>query len=405
MKRKLLFLCQTLPYPPDGGVWIRTFHVLRLLSQTFEVTALCFERSGIAQHASGYDPAKSAAALSEFAETEVFAIAQNHSRARFVWDHLRSVLSGRAYTHYLYESAAYAKRVRELLRDGAIDLIHMDSLDLVRYLPDCGSVPVVCVHHNVESQLLARRAEVEGPPWMRRYFAHQARLTERDEVRWLPRVACNVAVSEEDASNLRALAPGARVEVIANAVDTDEFRPDSSRRDGVLYIGGTNWFPNLDALRFFCDDILPRLRETVPELRARWVGACSPEQQLEFREQHGVELTGYVDDIRPIAHDAFCHVVPLRAGGGTRLKILTSWAMGKPVVSTSVGCEGLDARDGENILIRDDPSNFAEAVLALRADPAMQERIGAAARETALESYSWPSLAPRIHRLYHDLIG
>jgi glycosyltransferase involved in cell wall biosynthesis len=383
---------------------MRTFHVLRLLSEVFDVTALCFERGGIAQHASLYDPEESARVLGKYAHTEVFRLPQNHSRVRFAWDHLRSLATGRAYTHYLYDSDAFADRIEALLREESFDLVHVDSLDLVRYLPACQPLPIVCVHHNVESQLLARRSEVEGPYWLRCYFALQARLTERDEKRWVPAVACNVAVSEADAETLRRFGSDARVEVVPNAVDTEEFEPGESKREGIVYLGGTNWFPNLDALEYFCESMLPTLRKHDPGFAAQWIGACSPEQQKHFREAHSVTLTGYVPDIRPLARDAFCNIVPLRAGGGTRLKILTSWALGKPVVSTSVGCEGLDARDGENILIRDDPAEFVEAILVLKDDPELQDRIGGAARDTVVSTYSWRSLGPSLHRLYRDLI-
>src|SRR5205807_75841 len=120
-----------------------------------------------------------------------------------------------------------------------------------------------------------------------------------------------------------------------------------------------------------------------------WIGSASAGQQRHYWERHGVELSGYVDDVRPLMQAAACHIVPLRAGGGTRLKILTSWAMGKPVVSTSLGCEGLAAVDGDNILIRDDPADFAGAILAVLGDPALRRRLGERGRATAEARYSW----------------
>jgi glycosyltransferase involved in cell wall biosynthesis len=132
----------------------------------------------------------------------------------------------------------------------------------------------------------------------------------------------------------------------------------------------------------------------------RWIGRASSDEQRRYRDRFGVELTGYVEDVRPPMRQAACHIVPLRSGGGTRLKILNSWAMGKPVVSTSVGCEGLDAVDGENILIRDDPADFADAVRAVLENPSLRRRLSDGARETVARlSLTFSAVPYRAHPL------
>jgi glycosyltransferase involved in cell wall biosynthesis len=202
-------------------------------------------------------------------------------------------------------------------------------------------------------------------------------------------VALNVAVSEQDRAALKRLAPSARVAVVSNGVDLEEFRVEPGRDRGVAFVGGLHWIPNLDALRYFCAEILPRLRELRPDVPVRWLGSASPEQQLQFRSQFGVDVSGYLDDVRPLMQASACHIVPLRAGGGTRLKILNSWAMGKPVVSTSIGCEGLAVSNGENIRIEDDPKAFAEAIVALLDDEPLRRRLGQGGRATVERLYSW----------------
>jgi glycosyltransferase involved in cell wall biosynthesis len=342
--------------------------------------------------------------LRRFADVEVFPIPQRRSRTRFVWDHLRSVARHRVYTTFRYESQAFAARLEAILRSTDIDLIHVDSLDLAGHLGACGHRPVVCVHHDVTSLQLARRAGIEGTEWRRAYLRHQARLTEQSEREWCGRVALNVAVSGEDAAALTRIAPGARVTVVPNGVDVDEFRPDGGAGDGVAYVGGLHWFPNADALQYFSDDILPHLRAARPDLPAAWIGSATDEQRRHYAAKFGVDVTGYVDDVRPQMRDAACHIVPLRAGGGTRLKILNSWAMGKPVVSTTIGCEGLEAVDGGNILIRDDPREFARAVLAVLQDEAMARRLGEAGRATAETHYSWDVIGRGLIERYLDVI-
>lgn len=400
---QLLFLCHTLPYPPDGGVWIRTYHVLRLLARTFDITALCFERPLNAGGGTARDAAASRAALSRLAAVEVFPIPQWHSRGRYAWDHFRSAVRRRAYTTYLYDSRAFRARVDELLRSKTFDLVHVDSLDLFRYLPACDGLPVVCVHHNVESDLLRRRAAIERHAWRGAYLRYQADLTEQVERRWCPRLALNVVVSEQDGALLKQIAPQCRLAIVPNGVDVDEFQPDDAKGAGVAFVGGTRWFPNRDALEFFSAEILPHVRGARADVTVRWIGEATPEQQQSYREQYGIDLTGYVDDVRPFMRDAACHVVPLRAGGGTRLKVLNSWAMGKAVVSTSIGCEGLAAVDGENILIRDEPAQFAEAILAVLEDDALRSRLGERGRATAERLYSWNVVGDRMTETYLSL--
>jgi glycosyltransferase involved in cell wall biosynthesis len=397
---KLLFLCHTLPYPPDGGIWIRTYHVLRLLSQVFDVTALCFERAASSgADSSGQSDAAREALGRVVSSVEVFRIPQRHNRVRFVYDHLRSTVLGRVYTTYVYESRAFERRLHQLLDSTKFDLVHVDSLDLARYLPAVSNLPVACVHIDFESSLLRRRAEVEQNALRRAYFLYQSGRMEEVERRWCRRVALNVAVSERDRDRILQLAPESRVVVVPNGVDTEEFHPDATDGTGVAYVGGTNPFPNLDALEFFSADVLPHLRDP-RGTPIKWIGRASPEQQRAYAEKYGIELTGYVEDVRPLLRDAACHIVPLRVGGGTRLKILNSWAMGKPVVSTSVGCEGLDAIDGENILIRDEPAAFAEAIARVLDDAALRRRLGEGGRATAERLYGWNVVGERMNDAY-----
>jgi glycosyltransferase involved in cell wall biosynthesis len=410
IRKRLLFLCQTLPFPPDGGVNIRSFNILRLLSRRFDVTALCFYRR--AERGNPEAVANAIRGLLPYARVEAFAIPQEHHRTRLLWDHGRSVLRGRAYTVYAYESAAYRKRVRDLVASGEIDLVHMDSLDLAAYLPSLGALPVVCTHHNVESQLLWRRALAEEVPWRRVYLRWQAAWLEALEREWCGRVGLNVAVSDLDRAALQRIAPAARIAVVPNGVDVDAYAPSAGgpgagERGGLVFVGGANWFPNRDALEFFCTDILPHLRNGAtggrPALPIVWVGRSSPQDQERYAADFGVRLTGYVDDIRPYVREATCYVVPLRVGGGTRLKILDAWAMGKAVVSTTVGCEGLAAAPGENILIADTPEEFATAVRHVLTDPVLRERLGRGGRRTAESTYSWDVIGAQVNALYQSL--
>jgi glycosyltransferase involved in cell wall biosynthesis len=401
---RLLFLCHTLPYPPDGGVWIRTYNILRQLATAFDITLLCFERSFQATDVPVTDRSENVAALSQFAQTTVFPIPQRRSTLRYAWDHGRSLARRRVYTAYLYESAAFRRRLMELLVTQRFDLVHVDSLDLCGYLPLLQHLPVSCTHHNAESVLLRRRASAERHPLRRAYIAYQANLTARVERYWCERVALNVVVSEVDESVLRRLSPGARFAVVPNGVDLEYFQPSNGATDGLVFVGAGSWFPNRDGLQYFCNEILPLVRRERP-VAVRWAGWVSDGDRAEFIARHGLELLGHVPDIRPHVLAARCYVVPLRVGGGSRLKILDAWAMGKAVVTTSVGCEGLAAVHGENALIADGPEAFAAAVRQILMDESLALRLGAAARATVEREYGWVSLGLQLIDGYRQLLS
>jgi len=399
---KLLFLSHRLPFPPHNGAAIRTFNILKQLARDFDITALCFDREDSATR--GTPLADRIAALEREARSEVFAIPQQASRARLVWDHLRSVAGRKAYTHYVHQAADYEARLLHHLAEGQWSLVHLESTDLLRFLPLLKKLPVVCTHHNVESSLLRRRAQAERSAPVRGYMRLQASLLENDERRTIGALALNVAVSEDDAAAFRRMAPGARVIVVPNGVDTEAFRPATLPQEGCVFVGGTSWFPNKDGLEWFVQSILPELERRSWNSEVVWVGRATEEEMAKYRGIRGLRLTGYVEDIQPYVHRATCFLVPLRVGGGTRLKILDAWAMGKAVVSTSIGCEGLKTRQDENIVIADTPELFAGQVIQLLHDPERVRRLGDAARRTAVDHYSWNSLGDRMLEEYHRLL-
>lgn len=382
---KLLFLCQNLPYPPDGGAHIRSYHTLRLLCERFDVTALCFYRTSVRTEDRVLE---GISGLEEHAtRAEAFPIPQDERRLRFLRDHAFSVIGGRGYIRWVYESVGFRRRIREL-RGQSFDLVHMDSLDLVAYAPLLVELPVVCAHHNIESNLLRRRSELaEG--WRRRYLRLQARLIEKEERRWCPRMRLNVVVSDADRETLGQLSSQSDILVVPNGVDTEALQPkDGGGREGIVFVGGHTWFPNRDGMEYFVEAILPLIRERQPDIPMTWVGRASEDVQRRY-ERLGVTVTGYVDDIRPYVHKAACFVVPLRVGGGTRLKILDAWALGKAVVSTSAGAEGLRTRHGDNILLADDPQQFADEVCRVVTETELRRALEAAGRDTAVEHYDW----------------
>ena len=346
-RRSLLLLSHRLPFPPHGEATPLTPQHLSACSRTCRSPRVMLRPRVDSATGRMSSLADRMSAMAEFGTFEVFPIPQHGHRLRFLADHVRSVVRQVPYTYYVHDSMPFERRLRALLGEKKFSLAHVESMDLVRFIPMLASLPVVCTHHNVESSLLRRRAANEQSPITRNYLALQASLLEQAEREWLPRVALNIAVSDADRDTLLGFAPGARVVTIPNGVDTDFFTPGTvANPEGCVFVGGTTWYPNRDALKWYVSSVAPALRAIGVSAPTTWVGRASDEELRRFANDPSLHLTGYVDDVRPFVHRAKCFIVPLRVGGGTRLKILDAWAMGAAVVSTSIGCEGLAAVDG-----------------------------------------------------------
>jgi polysaccharide biosynthesis protein PslH len=408
MRKRILFLSQCLPFPPHSGVTNRTYHILRELQREFDVALVAFSRRN---HQPDSASRASAAAKLRLVVSDVrkaAVIGSEWSMALKLRNHLSSLLTGKPYIFYDYSHQAFGRELREELNLAQPDLVHVDSMDLYRWLPSLPPVPIACTHHNVESELLRLRADRIPHRAVRAYMHHQANLVERIERQLCSQFDINVMTSERDAEHLRALARDARTSVVPNGVDVEYFRPTSPEGlvpGRVTFLGPTYMFPNRDAVDFFLAEIWPSVTMRCPESTFHLVGKNSVDEKLRFESHPSVRCEGYVPDIRPTFAETECSVVPLRIGGGTRLKILDAWAMGKAVVSTSVGCEGLETVDGRNILIRDDPTEFAAAVVQVLRDHDLRDRLGREARATAESHYAWPVVGRKLVACYQALLA
>ncbi len=408
-ERTVLFLAQCLPYPPTSGVTNRTFHILEQLRKEFSVVLTPFFR--VNHQPDAQTLTESYLALKRLATyvAKPSPIPAEHAIFRQAWDHLRSVVRRRPYTYYEYASRAFGRELRKTLTSWHPGLIHLDSLvDLYGWLPELPPAPVVCTHHNIESQLLRRRAAQMKPRILRAYVGHQANLVQRIEKALAPRCALNVMTSELDAKRLAALAPQATTLVVPNGVDTQYLAPSKTARvvpGRIVFLGPTYVFPNRDGVDYFLGDIWPLIRRSCSSATLELIGQTGAADRARYEAAQGVTCVGHVWDIRPHLASASCCIAPLRVGGGTRLKILDYWAMGKAVVSTSMGCEGLNTIDGENILIRDNAEAFADAVLGVLSDPCLRSRLEANGRQTAERTYGWDSVGEELRNAYRSLLA
>lgn len=403
----LLWISQNIPYPPKTGVLQRNYNLLREASRHANVYLLAIFKRDILPGEYNLDEARHE--LGKLCHRiEVVHLPIESVRALLYWKALSSLFTKDPLSVNWVKSAGMRKKLLELMNGAKIDLVHFDTISLAAYRQDVGNTPKILNHHNIESHLLKRRTHFEKNPLKRLYYALEGEKLEKYE-----RAACaefdtNFTVSALDRERLLELVPGARGDVIANGVDIEYFKPGEqpTTPGNILMASGMNWFPNRDAVLYMGNEIWPLLTEQMPDLSWTVVGASPPQQVLDLaKTDNRVKVTGFVNDVRPYLAEAEIYLCPMRDGGGTRVKILDALAMGKAIVATSMGCEGIDVTPGKNVLIANTPQEFVEQIKRLHTDPALRQSLGQEARKLAIDCYSWPVIGRKLSAVYQRLLN
>lgn len=394
---RVLFVTSRLPWPPREGHQLRSYNLLRAVAAAHDVELLSLRRP---EDAERQQPG-STLPLSAVHTVPL----PMPGRPRDAAGILGRALGGRQPLLVArYVPPALARAFATCV--ARAELVHFDMLPLAGLAPLVpAGVPIVLNEHNVESELLRRQAQVAGPRWKRLLMRQQFPPLRRFEAAACARADRVLACSAQDALRLRELAPGAVVDVVPNGVDLGMFEgPDAAAEDdaSLVFVGGMGWLPNRDGIQHFLAHAFPQLLARRPA-RLVLVGRSDGLQVPEAVAAQ-VHCAGFVDDVRPEIRRAAVYVVPLRAGSGTRLKVLEAMAMGKAIVSTRIGAEGIALRDGEHALLADTPEEFAAAVERLLGDRALRLRLGVNARRLAEQEYGWDRIGQRLLGIYRDLL-
>jgi polysaccharide biosynthesis protein PslH len=388
---RILWIKTELLHPIDKGGRIRTYQMLRALSRRHQVTYLCLDDGSAAPDA--LERAR------EYAQEVVVVPFRPplKSGIGFLFSLLRNLFSPLPYAVARYRSPALCEQIGRLA--AAMDLIVCDFLFPSLNVPDGLPAPAVLFEHNVEAMIWERYVKVPQYPLRRAYFRLQWRRMRHHESHECRRFAHVVAVSAIDAELIRHEYSVASVGSVPTGVDLEYFSPFQPRAQEsrqLVFIGSMDWMPNVDAIRWFAGEIFGRIQERVPDVRLLVVGR-SPASGLRVLASRNaaIEVTGTVPDVRPYLRRAAVSVVPLRVGGGTRLKIYEAMAMGVPVVATTIGAEGLPLRNGEHLLIADSSDEQVSAVCTLLTDRVLADRLAANAYRHVQEHCSWEAVAER----------
>ncbi|MBW7957424.1 MAG: glycosyltransferase [Deltaproteobacteria bacterium] len=385
------------PYPPADGGKVRVFNLIRELSRRNEVTLLCFY-SGNGE-------------LSALKELERYCRVEGVERRELtglpsLLFNIRHILSPYPIISLAYRSKRMAERLNALLASGSFDVVQIELTEMGPYLPDKFAGVGALTEQDLSFVTQYRRARnAPGMVW-KAFFYIQWLKSRRLEKKLSGRFDLRIMMSQADAEMLRKLCPGDRFQVVPNGatpLSPEEALAPFEPGKRLLYIGSTGHWPNRDGLLYFHEAIFPILKEICLGVKLDVAGSDPVGALKPLETDPDIKLHGFVKETGPMLKNAIS-IVPLRVGSGTRLKILEAMAAGSPVVSTSIGCEGIEVRNNENILIADSPREFAEACKRLMEDRSLSERIRKGGYALVSEKYSWEKIAAGLERKYMELL-
>ena len=390
---KILFLSPTVPFPLTDGGRIRVFNLLKQIAEKSDVTLLALETQPT--------DAEGVTRLQQLG-VQVHLVPNAPTLPRVSFRTLVNAFRKRQpITVARYDLPAYRQKFRELLTTENYDLVHYEMFHIAQFHTET-DLPGVLSQQNVDSEIWRRLCGETLNPFYKFVYWTQQLAFQRYERMLSPEFDAVTCTSSIDAAVFQQHCAEDAIAIIPNGVDVTHFQPDFTAEapTHLIYIGSMDWYPNEDAVAFFADEVLPSIQSKVLDVQFSIVGGNPSARVQKLVEREGVVVTGRVPEIKPYFAEATVFVVPLRIGSGTRLKILEALAMGKAIVSTSVGAEGLDLKDGAEIFIADEPDAFADAVTRLLTDSALRRRIGENGRTRVEQDYDWRSIGEKLHRLY-----
>ena len=399
---KLIWLSHFVPYPPKGGNLQRSYNLIRQASRSYQITL-------VALNFLGESPERLRSHAEELKKNcervEFWELPYPWRGARWQVAALASPLFRVPFSCRALYSPDLRSRWEQILRDTPGALLHLDSIDLGLFVPSAKGFRKVLNHHNCESAMALRRAQREPNRLKKAFLALQARELRRMEKSICADFDNNLVVSDEDANQLRAIQPRARFSVVENGVDVNYFQPAQEQEEAntLAFTGLLDWYPNVSGIRFFVREVWPLVKNKFADARLCLAGKNPAEEVLAFAQADAnIVVSPNPDDMRPILGRAAVCICPLLEGGGTRLKILDALAMGKPMVTTTIGCEGLRVTHGENILVADTPRGFADSIVQLFENQGLRRKIGAAGRALVEREYCWEKIGEQLEQAYRS---
>jgi len=396
---KILFITPNIPYPPDHGGRMRSFAFLKNLAARHEIILLSFNRQDD-------DPYGLHELRRICSKVLIVPLTNKQLGKNKRKEQLLSIFRRKPYQYVLNYSHLMQKRIVQLSLKHDFDIVQVEFSQMGYYHLPPSSINVLD-QHNVEAEILHHNYLSERASFRKLCSYFEWKKFMSDEIAICNKFSACLATSDLDKATIAKSLPSTDIHVIPNGVDSKYFQPDPSvlpEKNVILFTGTINSFPNTDGLKFFLKEIFPLIQQELPTVQFIIAGKNPPQAIENYARQPNITVTGYVKDMRTCFTKASAVVVPLRIGGGTRLKILEAMAMGVPVVSTAIGAEGLEVVHGENILIADEPSEFAQEVIHLIRNKVLQKKLVNNGRQLIETKYDWTLITNNLEQTYEHLL-
>jgi sugar transferase (PEP-CTERM/EpsH1 system associated) len=394
---KILVLDEEFPYPLNAGKRIRSFNLIKRLVGRHQVNYLAY----------GIEGSEAYEALADSGIHPIAVPPQVPPKSGLLF---YPRLLANLFSRYPYIVSSHHSRIFRSAMEKAIERIRPDLIicewtPYAVYVRNLSDVNRIVVAHNIECLIWRRYYENERNPVKKWYIKKQTIKLERFERDIFAHIEGATAVSNLEAETIRGFNSELDIQVVENGVDLEYFQPSTNppAKNSLVFVGSMNWRPNQDAIQYFVEEIFPLIKSKRGDVTATFVGQDPPAHIKRLNQIPGIKIVGRVDDVRPYVLDGAVYIAPLRIGGGTRLKIIEALAMGKAVVSTRVGAEGLDLTDGENIILADAPERFADKIIFLLDNPDIAEKLGVTGRKLVESKYGWDTLAVKLERFLSEV--
>lgn len=391
---KILFTMPYTPIPPKFGGAMRVYNLIKIAARHHDVTLLAIGRkkdeNDLRTH---FGPGVNNA----------YIVPQQWQRKIPRFAQLYSLINGHSFFYMQGNSKLMQRKINQTLHETEFDIVQTEFAHMASHNLPTHAVKILDAH-NVEHDNFRRMYLNAHTPLRKLHYFSEYKKVYREETNACSHYDGVFVTSRRDKEILDANVPTVPKYVVPNGVDTSYFTPSSETPEpySLVFTGAMSYLPNNDGVLYFLDNIFPLILKKAPETKVYIVGSNPPER-LTRRASRNIIITGFVEDVRPYVRRASAHIVPLRMGSGTRIKVLEAMAMKKPIVTTSIGCEGIDIVNNETAIVADEPIAFAEGVLKLLRDNVLRLKLSANGFELVNEKYEWSVIGKEVEHLYQML--
>lgn len=384
----------------------RSYYLMREIGRQHEMHVIAFRQH--AHQSSSRELGEAINAISEFSQVRaVLDLPQDQLVCGRINLALRALLPGMPYTIRWGQSGGYKAAVQLAVRDFRPEIVHFDTISLAPYIDLLEGIPAVLNHHNIESDMLLRRAKTEPSLVKRLYFWQEGRRLAAYEKKIVSKFKKHLVCSSLDGERFMQNVGSANIHVIPNGVDLEYFQPAPHGIEvepaSLIFVGGLSWYPNASAIRFFLREVWPIISARVPVLKFRVIGRHPPKDILNLTANDTrIEFLGFIDDIRTIVQQSTIYVCPIFDGGGTKLKMLDAMALGKAIVAHPIACEGLNIRNEQHVLQASNAEEFSSQIYRLLNDDGLRKTLGARARAHVEQYFSYESIGAELCQVYEQ---